>query len=496
MAFVVRTRDAIRADYLAAWATRFAASGRVLATLPGTPAYMEADALATAVAPIEAQAAAISTEMLPSTAVAYLDAHAAVYGLSRRAASPATLTLTVTGPAAGAIAVPANSTLTTADGLVFTALGTSVTLTGGGPATGTLTAICATAGTVGNKASTTVLTWSSAPAGLNPTAAVVGAPAIPGLDPEDSVALRVRLLLFLRDRPGAGDRADWASWLGVYTGVYGAYVYERYDITYGPQTPGAVLAIVVGPPPGDSPVNSRLYGGVSGAVLTAIQDYVDGTRDRNGAAVTGGSQLRPVTTLGRRIQAHEVPAATDVTLALALASTTPYPWTGTQAVNAGSTTTSLRLVGDTRAVTLGVAASPDSKAARIPVGTANARGGFQIRQLGAGDFSSGVYTAYTITALAAAPTVAGQVYPAPPNDDAIRAAVFAYFDQLAPGDTAPASRWPGTDLNAYDTLYRSALASAVIANAAGVIDCAVAAPAVNVTPAARSITTLGVLILQ
>jgi uncharacterized phage protein gp47/JayE len=297
MPIAARTRDQIRADYLAAEAARYAAAGRTLLTLPGSPAYRSADALATAVAVIEAQNASIGVEMLPSTTVAFLDAHAAVYGLSRRAATPATVALQVSGAAPGAVAIPVNSTLTTPDGLVYTAVEPSVTLGAGPPFLGAITAVCATPGTVGNKAPTTVLTWSSAPAGLNPTAVVTSVP-IAGTDLEDDTALRARLLLFLRDRPGSGDRADWAAWVGSYQNVVGVYVYGLYDVTYGVNTPGAVLVIPTGLPQGDSPNNSRLFGGVSGAVLTAVQDYVDGTRDRTGAAILGGAQLRPVTSAG------------------------------------------------------------------------------------------------------------------------------------------------------------------------------------------------------
>jgi hypothetical protein len=497
MPIAARTRDQIRADYLAAEAARYAAAGRTLLTLPGSPAYRSADALATAVAVIEAQNASIGVEMLPSTTVAFLDAHAGVYGLSRRAATAATVALQVSGAAPGAVAIPVNSTLTTPDGLLYTAVEPSVTLGAGPPFLGAITAVCATPGTVGNKAPTTVLTWSSAPAGLNPTATVTAVP-IAGTDLEDDTSLRARLLLFLRDRPGSGDRADWAAWVGSYAGVAGVYVYGLYDVTYGINTPGAVLVIPTGLAQGDSPNNSRLFGGASGAVLTAVQDYVDGTRDRTGAAILGGTQLRPATSAGRRIQAHEVPAAQDVSLVLTLAATTPYPWAGSFSVDASSTATSLVLVGD---------ASPSGTnlaglAARIPVATTVARGGFQVRRLPTGVLGGGK-TTFNMdgmpgngTPLGGIPTATFLVTASPPNDDAIRAAVFAYFDSLAPGDTVilgGPSRWPGTDLGAYDTLYRGTLGAAVIRGAPGVVNATVAVPATDITPGPRQIVTLGSL---
>jgi len=103
------------------------------------------------------------------------------------------------------------------------------------------------------------------------------------------------------------------------------------------------------------------------------------------------------------------------------------------------------------------------------------------------------------------------------------------FDGLGPGDTTPASRWPSESTEARATLYRTGLAAEVITGipvvttvttttatttvttttttvasttsttagtpATGVLSCTVTTPAADVTPAAKTVVTLGTLLV-
>ena len=109
--------------------------------------------------------------------------------------------------------------------------------------------------------------------------------------------------------------------------------------------------------------------------------------------------------------------------------------------------------------------------------------------------------------------MAEALYPCPPNWETIRASVFAHFDALGPGDTTPASRWPSEATEARATLYRTGLAAEVITGipvvttvttaattttgtpASGVLSCTVTTPVADVTPAAKTVVTLGTLIV-
>jgi hypothetical protein len=112
-----------------------------------------------------------------------------------------------------------------------------------------------------------------------------------------------------------------------------------------------------------------------------------------------------------------------------------------------------------------------------------------------GSYNGGTgLTTFTLsTTLAGTP--GGVVYPAPPNYRSLRDAVFALFDSLGPGDTIPASRWPTEATKGRATLYPSALVAAVLA-VTGVLDVTVVTPAAPVTPAAKTIVSLGRLVIR
>ncbi len=184
--------------------------------------------------------------------------------------------------------------------------------------------------------------------------------------------------------------------------------------------------------------------------------------------------------------------AQNVVLSCAMTEANAFPWTGALTI-VSSTATSLTVSGDHTAKeglrALVLPAAPTVRGTTIAI------------TLGPATFG-GVNTVFDQTAPGSecgSPT--GLVYPCPPNWETIRADVFAHFDALGPGDTTPASRWPEESVEARATLYRTGLAADVIngaqdpAVATGVLSCTVTTPAADVTPTAKTVVTLGTLIV-
>ena len=153
--------------------------------------------------------------------------------------------------------------------------------------------------------------------------------------------------------------------------------------------------------------------------------------------------------------------------------------------NTLSTNTTLVVAGDHTA--------KEGMRALVLPSTPTARGGYRAVTLGPGVFAAGETTFDQTGSPVGTPS--GSVYPCPPNWETIRLAVFDYFDALGPGDTTPPSRWPAEDTEARATLYRTALAAQVIGltGSTGVLSCTVSTPATDVTPAAKTVVTLGTL---
>ena len=161
----------------------------------------------------------------------------------------------------------------------------------------------------------------------------------------------------------------------------------------------------------------------------------------------------------------------------------PFEWTGSFAVHASSTTTSLVVTGDARAA--------DGRRTLVFVGTSYVRGGYQQITLPSGSYNGG--TGRTTFALSSAllATPSGNIYPGTAAWDDVRTAVFGYFDTLAPGDTTPASRWPTTGSS---VLYRGGLAAAMVTGAS-LLSATISLPASDQTPAAKQVVVLGQLLV-
>lgn len=495
MAFTGRSRETIRSELLASWAANYAARGETLQTAQGSDAYLMASAFAVQMEGIEAQAEQTALDILPDTASAEaLDRHAFVDGIARRSGFTARMSVTVTSGTAATYTIPAGTRMSFSDGTPYVVESASVTTSGGTP-TGTINVRAVEAGIAGTRAVADVLTFATAPSGLNPTGAVASV-LRQGTDAESDEDLAARIIARRRERPGSGNRADWANWVEAYTGteITQTFVYPllappaSFPGAGTANTPGCVTVVAVGPAQGDSTTNTRIVpvadvgAGTAGAQLTRIEDYIEGDRLPDGTDVsdTPNDPLRPVTvTPGNYcVQAISV-SPEDVVVDVVVSYANILQWSGTMTV-VTATSTQLVVSGDQTA--------NDGLRALVNIGTANYRGGYKLFTLGIGNYD-GFNTTFPIGDASIA-TATGTVYPGHGNFNAMRTAVLNYFDGLGPGDTSPASRWPTEDDTARATLYITALAAAVN-GAEGVLSATTTTPAADSTPAAKTVKTLG-----
>lgn len=167
-------------------------------------------------------AAWISRQILPDTADGdRLARHAAIWGLSRLAATKAQGFVTFTGNPAAVI--PAGSVLQRADGAEFETLAVA-TVGGGGTVDAEVRAL--EAGEAGNCDAATVLELSTPIAGVTSQATVKAAPdnVADGTDEESDDELRDRLLSYIAERPQGGARADYEAWTREIAGVDRVFV--------------------------------------------------------------------------------------------------------------------------------------------------------------------------------------------------------------------------------------------------------------------------------
>lgn len=490
MPYTGRSVPDIRTEILADWTTAYAQLGKNLLTVEGSPAYLWASGLAVQFLQLEAMGEQTADNILPDRASAEaLQRFGTVYGVTRRPAVAATLTVTVTAPLDAVYVVPAGSLMVYVDGQVYAISDTTVTIIGN---TGTVSGTATLAGAAGTRDVGDTLTWSVAPAGLNPTGTVATSTA--GADEESVADYRQRIIERLQERPASGNRADWRDWVEAFEGVAvtDAYVYPllmppaAYPGAGTPGTLGCVTVVAVGPAQGSDTTNTRVLG-TPGQLLQTCVDYIEGDADIDGVATTTGTQLRPVTMAPGDYSVEAILVAPE-NVALGVTVSAPYVpgWSGTKTVVAGSTTTSLILSGDTTAI--------NGLTAAVTVGTGAVRGGVQVITLGTGVFG-GVNTTYTlagVNVLLAAPVGGSTVRPALANDAALRTALYTYFDGLGPGDTTPASRWPDAGTKGPFVVYPAALIAAVM-GVTGVLSVTVVSPAAAVTPAAKTVVTLGSL---
>lgn len=157
----------------------------------------------------------------------YLERHAALYGISRVAATFALGSVTITGT--NGTLIPTGTILQRADGTQY------ATTADGTIAAGTVTVpvTCRTAGTIGNTAVSVALTFESPVAGASSSGVVAAGGLVGGLDTETDAALRARLLLRLQQPPMGGADSDYEKWALEVAGVTRVWV---YPLELGPGT--------------------------------------------------------------------------------------------------------------------------------------------------------------------------------------------------------------------------------------------------------------------
>ena len=189
-------------------------------------------------------------QILPDTAEdEVLARHAAIWGLTRIAATAATGSVTFTGTA-GAV-VPANTELRRGDDARYL-LAADVTIGGGGTGSGSVTA--RVAGAAGNSAAGVALQLVAPVAGAQPSAVVAAGGLAAGADAEGDAALRARLLQRIQTPPAGGAAADYVVWARAVAGVEKVWVYPNWAgagtvgvafVTTGGAIPAAPLVAAV-----------------------------------------------------------------------------------------------------------------------------------------------------------------------------------------------------------------------------------------------------------
>jgi uncharacterized phage protein gp47/JayE len=160
----------------------------------------------------------IADQVMVDTAGAeYLERHASIWGVTRKAASFASGTATF-GTQIGAV-IPAGTVVQAFDGVEYA-------VTVGGTATGTTLALAiqaVTAGAAGNRTTGQTLTMTSPVAGVqsDATASEISG----GADTETDTALRARVLARIQQPPHGGAEADYVAWALEIEGVTRAWVY-------------------------------------------------------------------------------------------------------------------------------------------------------------------------------------------------------------------------------------------------------------------------------
>lgn len=510
MSITPRTPAEIRDTLLGYWSAEYAARGVTLLTAVGSDAYILAAAIGVVQALTDQQGQQIARDIFPLSAsdegVARFGDQ---YGIAQRPATPAALSAQVTGAATGTTyTIPAGTQLSWTDGLLYDVLDTSVTTDGSSHAT--ISIVCSTTGAATTRDVGDVLTFMSAPSGLNPTAPVTAVGTV-GEDAESYQDWAARITARLQERPASGNRSDWAAWVLSYTKtpIVDAYVYPLLEppaSNPGNGTAnvlGCVTVVAVGPAQGDSTTNTRIVPAddvslrTAGAPLLHVIDYIEGDRTANGALTTAGTQLRPVTMAygdytveAINTQAQNVEAVLTVTAANAFS----FPYASSPGVDSSSDATHVIVSGNYGP---GGVVDLSGLSVLVYIGTTNYRGGYYRTTLGSGSYNGGTgLTTFLVDALPHAPVTPSFVYPATPCWDAIRAATFEYFDGLGPSDSVPPSRWPTQDAAGRSTLYRSALAGRYT-QTDGVLAASISTPATDTTPSTwKTVLTLGSLLVH
>lgn len=485
--FDARTFDEITASILTTQQAEYRNLGLDLSIIPGSRAWMLARGFALNLIGHDAFASNLRREVFPTSASStMLDEHGRVDGLSREPATRARLTVTGTGTPLSTVNLT-NRVLRSSAGVQYTPDVSSAICDVAGVFTVAITA--SLSGTASNLPASAALSFDSLPPNATTLLATVTSVDVVADDAERDEDYAARITSERRERPGSGNRAQWRAWAQAVSGVSRAYVYPLHSVTYGPNTLGAVTVLCIGPTQGESVIDSRV---LPGGTLDNVRGYIEGTNDTEGVAVDG-DQLR---TLGIGPDYDLIACSTSaqsVDVQIVNAAAYAFPFTSYFA-RVSSTTTTVVVAGDQSALA--------GKPVLLFMGISYARGGYLARNVTTAVFSAGNTTLTLDTALPAAPsndTHGFCVYPRPPNWEAIVSEVLAVFDELGPGDTSPAARWPTEEIDGRATLYPTSISAALVrrtlpdgttTGVAGVLAATVVDPAAPVVPSAFTIVSL------
>lgn len=200
----------------------------------------------------------IAEQIIPDTAEAeYLERHASLWGLSRKAAAPATGLITVKGTSGTEVAVGAQ--FKRSDGEIYTVVET-VRLSG---ASADVEVVSVNGGLTCNADAGTELTIVEAVAGIESKATVGAEGLTGGTDEETDDSLRDRVLARMKQPPRAGTESDYVAWALECDGITRAWCYGNMP------SDGCVTVYVVADQAGVFP---------SSAMLETVQTYIDSVR--------------------------------------------------------------------------------------------------------------------------------------------------------------------------------------------------------------------------
>jgi uncharacterized phage protein gp47/JayE len=243
------------------------AASDIEAELPGTDARLRRSNLA-AISRMHAAAVhglygylawAARQLMVDTAEEEHLVRWAALWGITRKAATYATGTVTVTGENGSVI--PVDVYLQRADGLRYKVT-TGGTVAGG---QAQLTVWSGQAGLAYNAVTGTKLTFVEPVGGVNTTATVASPGISAGTDAEDDDALRLRVLERLQQPPMGGCKADYVAWAKQVPGVTRAWCFPLEG------GPGKVVVRFVRDNDGGSIIPSA-------AEVAAVQAHIDPLR--------------------------------------------------------------------------------------------------------------------------------------------------------------------------------------------------------------------------
>lgn len=204
----------------------------------------------------------IAKQVFPDTAEAEaLERWASIWGITRKAAGPATGSVTLTGVSGKS--VPTGTLLQRADGQQYHTTA-DATL-----AEGTVDApvVAVVAGKAGSCAAGIGLTLVSPVAGINSSGVVATGGLTGGAEAETDEALRERLLSRIRQPPHGGAANDYITWATEVPGVTRAWVYPgelgsgTVTVRFVRDNDGSAAAIIPDP-----------------TEVAAVRDYIDARR--------------------------------------------------------------------------------------------------------------------------------------------------------------------------------------------------------------------------